>query len=158
MNPEILLFIIRIILAAILYTFLAIVLFHLWKDLQLSKSRKPITPEAHLEKIEGNELEPAYPLEGINLIGRANDNTLILNEGSVSGYHARLSFQQDQWWLEDLGSRNGTYVNDLPVSEPLVITYGDLLGFGNVRMRLVSGILPNKISTPELNALNEQND
>jgi hypothetical protein len=142
MSPESLLFILRILIAVLLYIFLTTILVYLWKDLQSSKKSKSAAPEAHLEKIEGVEVEPTYPLEEINLIGRANDNTIILNEGTVSGYHARLSFQQDQWWLEDLGSRNGTFVNELPISEPIVITYGDVLGFGNIRLRCVSGRSP----------------
>lgn len=144
MNPELLLFILRLVMAAILYVFLATILVYLWRDLQSNKSSKSIAPKAHLEKLGSEDLEPAYPLAELNLIGRADDNTLIIKEGTVSGYHARLSYQQDQWWLEDLGSRNGTFVNDLPVTEPLVITYSDELGFGTVRMRLVSGVIPHE--------------
>jgi len=144
MSPELLLLIIRILIAAILYVFLGTILVYLWKDLQSDKRVKHISPEAHLEKIEGEALESMYPLEEINLIGRAADNTLILNDNTISGYHARLSYQNEQWWLEDLGSRNGTFVNELPVSEPLVITYGDVLGFGKTRLRLASGLFPGK--------------
>jgi pSer/pThr/pTyr-binding forkhead associated (FHA) protein len=144
MTPEVLLLILRFALAATLYAFLALILIHLWKDLQSSKRGKFTAPEAHLEKLEGEGIEPFYPLDEINLIGRAKDNTLILDEGTVSGYHARLSYQQEQWWLEDLGSRNGTFLNDLPLTEPLVITYGDELGFGNVRMQMVSGKVPTE--------------
>lgn len=144
MSPELLLLIIRILIAAILYVFLGTILVYLWKDLQSEKKVKQISPEAHLEKIEGEALESVYPLEEINLIGRATDNTLILNENTISGYHARLSYQNEQWWLEDLGSRNGTFLNELPVSEPLVITYGDVLGFGKTRLRLASGHYPEK--------------
>jgi pSer/pThr/pTyr-binding forkhead associated (FHA) protein len=144
MSPELLLLIIRILIAAILYVFLGVILLYLWKDMQSHGKVKQISPEAHLEKIEGEALESKYPLEEINLIGRATDNTLILYESTVSGYHARLSYQNEQWWLEDLGSRNGTFVNELPVSEPLVITYGDVLGFGKTRLRLAPGHSPAK--------------
>ncbi len=139
-----LLFILRILIAILLYFFLATILVYLWRDFQSSKRIKLVAPEAHLERIAGEEIEPTYPLEEINLIGRANDNTIILNEGTVSGYHARLSFQKDHWWLEDLGSRNGTFVNELPISEPVVITYGDVLGFGNIRLKCVSGPAPDQ--------------
>jgi pSer/pThr/pTyr-binding forkhead associated (FHA) protein len=144
MSPELLLFILRILIAGVLYAFLAMILLHLWKDFKESATSKQASPEAYLEKMEGEGLETTFPLDEINLIGRAIDNTLILNEGTVSGYHARLSYQRDQWWLEDLGSRNGTFVNDLPISEPIVITYGDIVGFGNIRLRLVSGLIPKE--------------
>jgi hypothetical protein len=151
MNPEVLLFILRIFIALMLYTFLTTILVYLWKDLQSSKNIQHVAPDAYLEALEGLEPASTYPLEEINLIGRAIDNTLILNESTVSGYHARLSFQQDQWWLEDLGSRNGTFVNELPISEPLVITYGDVLGFGNTRLRLASGLPSGKEVQPDQN-------
>jgi hypothetical protein len=155
MNPEVLLFILRLLIALLLYAFLATILVYLWKDLQSSKTIKHVAPDAYLEGLEEIEIKSTYPLEEINLIGRAIDNTLILNENTVSGYHARLSFQQDQWWLEDLGSRNGTFVNELPVSEPLVITYGDVLGFGNTRLRLVSGPAPGMEIQSDQNSADE---
>lgn len=144
MSPEVLLLILRLVIAAVLYGFLVVILVHLWRDLQSSKRSTLVAPEARLEKLEGEGIEHNYSLEEINLIGRAKDNTIILDEGTVSGYHARLSYQQEQWWLEDLGSRNGTFLNDLPITEPLVITYGDELGFGNVKMRIVSGKAPEE--------------
>jgi pSer/pThr/pTyr-binding forkhead associated (FHA) protein len=41
-----------------------------------------------------------------------------------------------QWWLEDLGSRNGTFVNNRRVAEPTTVQAGDLLGIGRVLLRL----------------------
>jgi pSer/pThr/pTyr-binding forkhead associated (FHA) protein len=145
-DPNILLLILRIAIAASLYIFLAYILVHLWKDIQTSWQSRPIAPQTYLENIEGEGLERAYKLEELNLIGRANDNTIVLNDGTVSGYHARISYQQDQWWLEDLGSRNGTMLNEIHVTEPLVITYGDELQFGNIRLRLSSGSMPEATS------------
>jgi pSer/pThr/pTyr-binding forkhead associated (FHA) protein len=89
--------------------------------------------------IEGEDVQGVYDLEEMNLIGRAADNTIQLDESTVSAYHARLSFNQGQWWLEDLGSRNGTYLNDIVVEEPLVVTYGDEIQFGKARYQLNSG-------------------
>jgi pSer/pThr/pTyr-binding forkhead associated (FHA) protein len=155
MNPELLLFIIRILIALVLYVFLATILVYLWKDLQSSRRIRHIAPDAHLVGLEGLEIETIYPLEEINLIGRAIDNSLILDENTVSGYHARLSFQSDQWWLEDLGSRNGTFVNELPISEPLVVTYNDVLGFGHTRLRLVSGLPPGYMIQEDQNSMGE---
>jgi len=142
MSPDLLLLILRMAIAAVLYAFLAFILVHLWKDIQTSKRSRPVAPRAHLETLEGEGLEIAYNLEEQNLIGRAKDNTIVLNDDTVSGYHARLSYRQDQWWLEDLGSRNGSFLNEILVTEPLVITNGDELHFGNIRMRLVSGSTP----------------
>jgi pSer/pThr/pTyr-binding forkhead associated (FHA) protein len=147
-DPNTLLLILRIAIAATLYIFLAYILIHLWKDLQTSKQARPIAPQTYLETLEGDGLEQTYKLEDLNLIGRANDNTIVLNDSTVSGYHARISYQQDQWWLEDLGSRNGTMLNEIQVTEPLVITSSDELQFGNIRLRVTFGSMAVASSHP----------
>jgi pSer/pThr/pTyr-binding forkhead associated (FHA) protein len=147
-DPNTLLLILRIAIAASLYIFLAYILIHLWKDIQTSKQARSIAPQSYLETLKGEGLERTFKLEELNLIGRANDNTIVLNDSTVSGYHARISYQQDQWWLEDLGSRNGTMLNEIQVTEPLVITSSDELQFGNIRMRVTSGSIPDASSHP----------
>jgi pSer/pThr/pTyr-binding forkhead associated (FHA) protein len=149
MSPDLVLLLLRFTIAIALYAFLAYILIQLWKDIRSSRGSRSSAPKAHLETIEGGDLEPLYDLGELNLIGRASDNTIILKDNTVSGYHARISFQQAQWWLEDLGSRNGSLLNDIPVTEPLVITYGDEVQFGNIRMRLVSEIRTEDIPTQE---------
>lgn len=45
-------------------------------------------------------------------IGREEGNDLVLSAGSVSSKHALIFFENDQWWLEDNSSLNGTYLNE----------------------------------------------
>jgi len=45
-------------------------------------------------------------------IGRLPDNTLQIDNLAVSGHHARITWEQDRYIVEELGSLNGTYVND----------------------------------------------
>ncbi|MFU8774027.1 MAG: FHA domain-containing protein, partial [Anaerolineales bacterium] len=53
--------------------------------------------------------------------------------------HARLSFHHNQWWIEDMGSKNGTFLNQQFVATPLVVTSGDELLFGQVRIIVMLG-------------------
>jgi pSer/pThr/pTyr-binding forkhead associated (FHA) protein len=57
------------------------------------------------------------------LIGRANDSTLVLTDDYASTRHARVSLQDGHWYVEDLGSTNGTYVGQrkLEGAQPLEI-------------------------------------
>ena len=64
-------------------------------------------------------------------IGR-NDGAIVLNDRSVSRRHARINPTARGFVLEDLGSANGTSINDRMIDSPTVIADGDRLGFGDV--------------------------
>jgi hypothetical protein len=141
MSPAIVLLTVRVLLAACLYAFLAAVLVILWRDLRETGTAASLpAPAAHLLLIEPTEgTGAAFPMGEINLLGRAADNTIRIEDPTVSQHHARIAFRTGQWILEDLGSRNGTRVNGFTVEGPLVITYGDDLQFGEVMVGLRPG-------------------
>lgn len=142
MTPELLLFLLRLLLALILYGFLGTVLVFLWRDLRASNGAPQHAPVAHLVMLDDDRPAGYIPLETTTDIGRGAGNIVQLDDETVSAQHARISYHGGQWWLEDLASRNGTIVNDLPLQEPIVITYGDEIHFGRVRARLASGPAP----------------
>jgi len=136
--------VLRLLPAIPVYAFLAFLLVALWREGRSSRAVGGQTPAAHLR--QDKEPSPVdHMLKEVNLLGRAADNTIRLGEQAVSAYHARLSFQAGQWWLEDLGSRNGTMVNHLRLEGPLVVTYGDVIQLGSVTLTLAPGAPP---STP----------
>ncbi|MDL9936648.1 FHA domain-containing protein [Gordonia sp. ABSL1-1] len=53
------------------------------------------------------------------LIGRADDSTLVLTDDYASERHARLTRRGDDWYVEDLGSTNGTYLDRSKVTTPI---------------------------------------
>jgi len=66
-------------------------------------------------------------------VGRANASVRIsLTDPSVSRRHARITFANGGFLVEDLASSNHTFVNDREISTPTVIGDGDRLGFGDV--------------------------
>jgi DNA-binding NtrC family response regulator len=81
---------------------------------------------------EGGSAETVHDLRGSHVtVGRAPDNAVCLNHRTVSRYHAVLSEGMDGWTVRDLGSHNGTRVNDKPVVEsPLADR--DAVRFGSV--------------------------
>ncbi|MCA5894108.1 FHA domain-containing protein [Isoptericola sp. NEAU-Y5] len=58
------------------------------------------------------------------LIGRAPGCTLVLDDDYSSSRHARIFPQGDQWFVEDLGSTNGTFIGDTPVTGPIPLAPG----------------------------------
>lgn len=63
------------------------------------------------------------------LVGRSDDCDLTVSEGHPSRRHAQLTVEDGELWLEDLGSANGTFVNDRPVSERTRLQHGDRVAF-----------------------------
>ncbi len=64
-------------------------------------------------------------------LGRHPDCEICLKSNTVSRYHARISIDQNQeYQLEDLGSGNGTFVNNVPIKEPVALLSGDQITIG----------------------------
>jgi pSer/pThr/pTyr-binding forkhead associated (FHA) protein len=70
-------------------------------------------------------------------IGRSPDNTIVINNPSVSARHAHLQLAGETYRLKDLGSTNGTHVNGKPVTETL-LTFDDRIRFGATEARFES--------------------
>lgn len=141
MTPGLVLLVIRVILGLILYAFLGMILLFLWKEIQSHRASEIHYPPAVLVSADGSNVEVSHSLIANNRIGRAADNTLVLQDETASAHHARLSFHEGQWWLEDLGSRNGTTVNGIALEGPLVLTYGDQIAFGRVEFRMEAPVI-----------------
>lgn len=70
------------------------------------------------------------------LMGRAQDADLVLVDDYASGRHARLFPQGTRWFLEDLGSTNGTFVDGNQVSRALPVSPGDSIRIGKTVMEI----------------------
>jgi serine phosphatase RsbU (regulator of sigma subunit) len=80
-----------------------------------------------------------WPLEGSVLgIGRSSRHPIHIPDGTISKDHAELTSRGGQYYLRDLGSRNGTRVNGREASEPILLEAGDQVEIGHV-MLLVTG-------------------
>ena len=101
----------------------------------------PTTPAPRLSRtlrvVEGPKAGQTIALEGRPLLmGRAQDADLVLVDDYASGRHARLFPQGTRWFLEDLGSTNGTYVNGAPVTRALPVGPGTAIRIGKTVMEL----------------------
>src|SRR6266404_3327101 len=72
--------------------------------------------------------------EELITIGRAPDNTIVIDDPSVSSRHAQLELSGETYRLKDLESTNGTRVNGIPVTET-VLRFEDRIRFGGVEAR-----------------------
>ena len=93
---------------------------------------------------------------GINSVGRALGNTVVVIDDSISRRHAEIEISFDQVLVRDLKSLNHTYVNDQIVAEQR-LRNGDLLRCGNVEFRFVDlrPPLPNPTIPPSAGEISE---
>lgn len=126
--------ILRILMVAALFSFLGWVVYTLWRDLnfqsQTLSSRK--IPYIALLR-EGNEADAKQIYTQPELrIGRDPASDFAISDETISNHHARLWYRNKQWWVEDLLSTNGTYLNDEKVETPTILINGDELRVGKV--------------------------
>jgi pSer/pThr/pTyr-binding forkhead associated (FHA) protein len=76
------------------------------------------------------------PLRDSVTIGRAASCDLVVSDNYVSNVHARIFAKDGTYWLEDLGSTNGTYVNRGKVNVPVAIGPGDEVRVGKATLEL----------------------
>ena len=97
------------------------------------------TPEISLTKGFGDSTSVDKFNQPEIVIGRDTSCDLILEEKTVSAEHARLSFHDGRWWVEDLRSRNGTYLTQELLTTAVVLTSGDHLQLGQVVDQIMIG-------------------
>jgi pSer/pThr/pTyr-binding forkhead associated (FHA) protein len=76
------------------------------------------------------------PLTGNLQIGRAEACQIRLDDTYISSFHARIFGRDGTWFVEDLGSTNGTYLNQRRVTSPAEMRAGDQLKVGKVTLEL----------------------
>ena len=99
---------------------------------EVGRGARSADPDFHCRVVWGDrEVSLA---EGENLLGRDPDVAIWIDLGSVSRRHARILISGGVATLEDLGSRNGTYVGDRKVTAPVRLANGDEIKMGKARL------------------------
>ena len=157
--PDSVLDILKLVLLVMLYLFFARVLFAVWSEVrQTANVRGPIEqpppmPVAPAPAAERRDLKPmkgrgtvparlvvlepkhkrgtAYAISGVIGIGREPDNTIpIVDDSYLSGHHAKVSVADGRVVVDDLASRNGTYLNGSRITESRTVKVGDRIQIG----------------------------
>ncbi|MBV9169955.1 MAG: FHA domain-containing protein [Chloroflexi bacterium] len=137
----------RLALVLLLYLFLAVVVRLAARGLNASApASAPVAAQrtAELQLLVEDPASSALPAGGVigvpdgATLGRAERAGLVLADPTVSAEHARIRRQGRRWTVADLGSTNGTLINDRRVDREAPLADGDILALGNVRLRVVA--------------------
>ena len=122
----------RILMVIALYAFLGWTIYTLWSDLkfhsQVLSHRKtpPLTIMIDSGPLTGNHTFSQNEV----VIGREESCDISITDPIISSRHARLIYRNTHWWIEDLMSTNGTFLNDERVEAPAILINGDELRIG----------------------------
>jgi hypothetical protein len=103
-----------------------------------AKSRKPARGvPTKLQVVSGPNAGQSVPLGDTPiLLGRGTDAAIRLDDDYVSTRHARFATNGEQWFVEDLGSTNGTYLGSQRITSPIPIGIGIAVRLGKTIVEL----------------------
>ena len=100
-------------------------------------AKRPRGAPTHVAIVEGaNEGESVSLDDAPILIGRGSDAAIRLDDDYVSTRHARIASSGDQWFVEDLGSTNGTYIGSHRLTQPTTLQLGSKVRIGKTTLEL----------------------
>ena len=141
MPPPLIVTTLKYLFIALLYLFIARAIRVIYLDLvgpRVSRSsqaqrRQPTRRRGTPKLISVTEPDApmrTYQLEGELVFGRTEDCDIALADTYVSTKHARIFDKEGTWFVEDIGSTNGTYLNRVKVSAPAPLAVGDEIRVG----------------------------
>jgi hypothetical protein len=145
LTAEVTILLLRLAFVGVLYLFVGFVVVAATRELRktgrAASEHQAVRPAARLVVIDPGDtsLVPgeALPLRSVTRLGRSEGNTIVLDGTYISAEHAAIIQRDGGWWLTDRGSTNGTVVNERPVSGEVGLAPGDVVGIGDVRLRIV---------------------
>jgi pSer/pThr/pTyr-binding forkhead associated (FHA) protein len=132
----------KIIIIGIVYIVIFIALRIMYKDIKGGGRKRNTRISFGLEIINitsnsNMSKGSVIPIHGEVTIGRKNNNMLVLDDVYVSGYHARVFIRNNEYVLEDLGSTNGTLLNDQSISGKVYLHSGDEIRIGSTIFKVI---------------------
>lgn len=132
------------------YVFVFVVFYFIYSIIRIiyydvrTTLKKEQDSDTYLRLINKNDgfrfmVQEYYFLLEKNTIGRDEKNTISINDKYLSKFHARILQDEDMYFLEDLNSANGTYLNDERIVDAIELKSGDVIRLGSVQFLFVQG-------------------
>ena len=130
--------VLRLAMAIALYSFLGWALYLLWRDINKQgnaiANRRVPNIGITIQPASGAQAERHFSQPEIIMGRDPGCDIPIKGDDTISTRHAQLSYHHGQWWVQDLASTNGTFLNQTMINMPTVITSGDEIKCGNAKL------------------------
>ncbi len=104
---------------------------------KVKPAKRPRGAPSHVAILDGANAGETISLDSAPLlIGRGSDAAIRLDDDYVSTRHARIAHAGEQWFIEDLGSTNGTYVGSHRLTQPMTLQLGTQVRIGKTTLEL----------------------
>jgi pSer/pThr/pTyr-binding forkhead associated (FHA) protein len=104
---------------------------------RVKPAKRPRGAPTHVAVVDGANAGETVSLDDAPvLIGRGADAAIRLDDDYVSTRHARIASSGDQWFVEDLGSTNGTYIGSHRLTQPTILQLGSKVRIGKTTLEL----------------------
>ncbi len=143
---EILSWIIRYIFIILIYYFLFGIIRLIYLDIKsINRMNRRQYNRPYLKLINRKEMldfdiQEFYDLGQITTIGRGKQNSIKLLDRYISSNHAKIVQDEGEYFLEDVGSINGTYLNNEKIADVVKLKNGDRIGIGQVEFLFVKEV------------------
>lgn len=137
----------KYLLVLVIYSFIFRIVRLIYMDIRaITVSENAVALVPHLKLLTpvvgqgGSAVAELYPLvRPVTTLGRSTKCTVVLPDAYVSSEHMRIEWQRDRFFIEDLGSANGTVVNGAKLEGRLEIFDGDRISAGGLELLFSEG-------------------
>jgi len=83
------------------------------------------------------KMEDTYVIKDLLSVGRSSDNDIVIRNPYVSKHHLKVSLDEDNYFVEDLKSSNGSMLNGNPLEDVSIIKNGDIIKVGEIELMFI---------------------
>lgn len=132
----------KIFFIVLIYLFMFAIIRMIYLDIRNLRAL-PSESEAYLKLINRRDTIPykvkeEYPINKELNVGRVGRNEIILKDPYVSKRHAKIFSKNNLYYIEDLDSSNGTFVNNRKIKDLVQIVHGDRIKIGQIEFLFVN--------------------
>lgn len=147
---NIFLLILKFVFLALLYLFLLLILRAIYKDVApakvsktarfnavKTKKAKPSAPRLVVLESPKDKAGKVFTIQDDVVMGRSPKSDIFLNDSFASHKHARITKAGDNYYLEDLGSTNGTFLDEEKIKKAVPLNLGDRIRIGKTILEFI---------------------
>ncbi|KAB3530881.1 FHA domain-containing protein [Alkaliphilus serpentinus] len=136
---------IRYIFIVLIYYFIYSIIRLIYLDIQAINNKGKRNDNPYLKLVNRKDrldfhVQEFYDLNDSTTLGRGKGNDIQIDDKYISSKHLKITLDEGEYFLEDLGSVNGTYLNSTVIEDVVKLRNGDRIGLGQIEFLFVKEV------------------